>query len=148
MVPRKHCSGEVHVHGHLSSLVDERLIFLALERSVSSSDDESLVSFKPAYNKNVELGSIRADVANMVRHRSSIDLLLNSYGKLRHIEGDVSISLLKYKVVCFVRLQGLSHFMGHDGAYELTSTELTDLSYELSSGRDPAFLVSSEVEMF
>ena len=62
----------------LSAIVDESLVLGAHQTGVPSSDDKSFVSFQPSDLEDVELGALRADIGDVARYRSTIELALDS----------------------------------------------------------------------
>jgi len=62
----------------LSSLIHKRFALGAFQACVSSTDHECLVTFEPAYFKDVELGALGADIGNVIWDGATVKLSLNS----------------------------------------------------------------------
>jgi hypothetical protein len=66
------------VDGQLSAFVDKGLALGALGAGISSSDDESFITFQPSYLQNVKLGAFGADIRDVAWDGSPVQLSLDS----------------------------------------------------------------------
>lgn len=66
------------IAGKLAAFVDERFVLSGLGGGVASTDNEGFVTFQPSNLEDMELRARRADVGDMVRYRSTVELGLNS----------------------------------------------------------------------
>jgi hypothetical protein len=66
------------VHGERAALADEGLILGALQADVATSDDEGLVTLKPANFEQVGFGTFGTDIGDVARNSPCVESFLNA----------------------------------------------------------------------